>query len=79
MMALENRFRAWVYRNGGPIGVGKLLGVTDHAVRTWLRGESSPRTLILREIVRLSRGQVVYSDVLELYENASTERAKRGT
>jgi len=63
---MKNSFANWVAARGGPNKVGPLLGVTPHAVRHWLRGDSIPRPKTLNKILHFSRGRVKLLHVLAL-------------
>lgn len=58
-------FRKWVVNSGGAEGVARALGVTSHAVRFWLRRKGYPTIDTMRAIVKRSKGQVDYHDIIE--------------
>lgn len=44
----------WVRAKGGAVKTSRLLGVTPHAVRTWVRRENYPRLSMMTKIARKS-------------------------
>lgn len=63
---MHSHFKNWIDSVGGIPTAAKLLKVTEHTVRVWLRGESTPRSRTLKEIIRLSKGslsfEVIYKE-----------------
>lgn len=68
------KLKTWVARQGGPIAAGRLLGVHPTTVRAWLKGRASPRPLVMRQIVRLSKGLVTYAEIVA--ETTRTPKVK---
>lgn len=68
------KFNHWIRVRGGPAGVGKLLGVTRHAVMYWRQGVVTPRPDTMLAIVRLSRGRVTLAEIVR-----STTRGRKCT
>lgn len=58
-----NSFEKWTAEKGGASKVARLLRVTPHAVRRWIRGEVTPRSHTIKKILKLSRGRVRLSDL----------------
>lgn len=63
---MQLKIRTWVDNFGGIPLVASTLGVTEHSVRKWLRGESTPRSKTVKELIRLSKGfltfEVIYKE-----------------
>lgn len=56
-------FNAWVKSFGGARALAPKLGVTDHAVRVWMRGEGSPEAKAINEIIKLSKGLLTFEQI----------------
>ncbi|HEY5259582.1 MAG TPA: hypothetical protein VIJ46_02960 [Rhabdochlamydiaceae bacterium] len=61
-MKKANKFVQWVHEFGGPIPLGKELGVTPHAVRYWMHGKSRPKMKSLVHLMLLSN--LKYDDIV---------------
>jgi DNA-binding phage protein len=69
---MELKVRKWVDSFGGVQKVAEALGVGDHQVRAWLRGEATPRSKTLNEIIRLSKGSLTFEVIYK-----ETSRCKK--
>lgn len=58
-------FQKWIVSEGGTLKVAKRLGVTVHAVRVWTRGDGNPKIETIRKILKLAKGKLSYTDVIE--------------
>jgi len=58
-------FNMWVEAFGGARFLAAKLGVTDHAVRVWLRGEGSPHAETVADIIRLSKGELTFEIIFK--------------
>lgn len=67
------KFLKWIELQGGPNGVAKLLGITNACVRAWMRGQTSPKVVVLQRLVKLSKGALTYDDVI----NATKYKRKK--
>jgi hypothetical protein len=54
----------WIDREGAS-AVAWELSVTYHCVRLWRVGEVLPRTDLMKRIVKMSKGSVSYSEMIE--------------
>lgn len=69
-MAKQNvSLRDWINANGVQ-AIAELLGVEDSAVRHWRRGHCLPRAEQMREIKRVSKGQVSYESMIDVFFEA---------
>lgn len=60
----KQRFRNWIKASGGPIMVGRMIGVESPTVKEWLNGRASPKALRMQELVRLGKGAFSYDDII---------------
>lgn len=67
---MQSKLRTWVDASGGVPAVAKTLNVTEHSVRNWLRGESTPRSKTIKTIISLSKGTLTF-DVIYKETNRS--------
>lgn len=58
-------FRNWVEEFGGIPKLAKELGITEHGVRIWTRGDGSPRAEPLLRILVLSKGKLSYQQIIK--------------
>jgi hypothetical protein len=56
--------RDWVHQAGGNERVGEMLGVSPATIRGWFYQRSTPLPLVMREIVRRSRGAVTFDQIV---------------
>jgi DNA-binding phage protein len=70
---VQLKIRKWVDDSGGIKSVAEKLRVGEHQVRAWLRGEATPRSKTLNQIIRLSKGQltfdIIYKETSRCKEN----------
>jgi transposase len=59
------KFKTWVVEQGGAKEVSKILGVTPHTVRTWLRSEATPRVEVMARIITKSKNKIKYQDIIK--------------
>jgi len=69
---MQLKLKEWVEAFGGIPELAKALKVTDHSVRVWLRGEATPRSKTLKEIIRLSKGELNFEVIYK-----ETSRSKK--
>lgn len=61
---LSLSLREWVEKVGGLDKAGKLLGVHPETIKGWYYQKSTPLPLVMREIVRISRGAVTFDQII---------------
>lgn len=61
---MQLKFVHWV-EQFGIHELAQKLKVTDHAVRVWLRGENSPTSEKIIEIIRLSKGSLSFQEIFK--------------
>jgi len=69
---VDYSLKIWVEEYGGISKLAKRLKITDHAVRAWLRGESTPCLKNLIVIVKLSEGKLKLDQVIRETNNKMT-------
>jgi len=62
---MQLRFRNWVDKYGGIGKLAETLGVGEHAVRIWLRGDGCPRVHLMYEIIELSKRELTFSQIFK--------------
>lgn len=58
------RFEKWITDSGGPRAVARMLRTESPTIYGWLRGAATPRAKTMQQIVRLSKGQVSFDDII---------------
>ncbi len=70
---MAEAFQKWVTAYGGTLKVAAALKVTPTAVRHWVNRKGNPNVKTLIEIIRISNGELSYSQIIE-----STRPKERG-
>lgn len=68
-------FNKWIEKNGGITATARIIGVSPERIHNWLRRSCSPDALIMRRIVKVSKGVVDYETII--LETTSKERLAR--
>lgn len=69
---MQLKIRKWVDEFGGIKKLALELDVGEHQVRKWLRGEATPRPALLKQIIRLSKGELTFEVIYK-----ETSRSKK--
>lgn len=64
-MGNKEKFRNWIEKQGGSDRVAVALDVTSFAVRHWRDRKGYPKIETIRKIVKLSKGELTLSDVID--------------
>lgn len=67
-------FRKWIYKEGGPVALGASLGIEPPTIRAWLRRETSPKAVTMRDIIRYAKGDLTYDDIIDGTKGKSRKR-----
>jgi transcriptional regulator with XRE-family HTH domain len=60
----QSKFRSWIYSEGGTLEVSEKLGVSRATVQHWLRRRATPRLEVAQKIIRLSKGKLTVTDII---------------
>lgn len=60
----RTKFERWIRQNGGTKGVANALGVSQKGVQHWISGYCKPRAEIAYRILKLSKGQLTFSEIV---------------
>lgn len=64
-MVTETKFKTWINKFGGADRLAVKLNMSSFAVRHWLYRHGSPRIAVIRELVKLSKGELTADDIIE--------------
>jgi hypothetical protein len=77
MQPVASPLGRWVTSIGGIERAGKLLKVSKHTVRYWLKRRGPPKTVTALKIVELSNGELTFQSILESTMPRSTKRGAK--
>lgn len=69
---MNHKLRDWIVKYGGIKKVSSKLKVSDHQVRTWLRGEATPKVATIDKLIRLSKNELSFEIIFK-----ETSRTKK--
>lgn len=58
------KFRKWIETQGGPIKVGRLVGLNKYTIYAWLYRGISPTAKNMIKLVKLGKGAFDYEDIV---------------
>lgn len=70
------RFFSWIDRVGGPRAVARLLNTESPTVRAWMRGDATPKALIMQQLVAFGEGAFDYEDIINETKSAQKKTRK---
>lgn len=68
------KFRKWIEDAGGIKVVADSLGVTEHTVRVWVRGEGNPEVKMIIDIIAYSKGTKNELDFDTIYKECTRNK-----
>lgn len=63
------KLRKWIESQGGARKVAQILGTESPTIYAWLRGDSTPKVLVMQKIVKLANGALTYDDIINETKN----------
>lgn len=64
-MKTRSKFENWIYKEaGGPAAFAKKLGVHRSTVGHWVTGHNSPTGRMALLIVKMAKGKLALSDII---------------
>lgn len=63
-MKKPGKFFKWIDKNGGPLAVGRKLGMPRNTVYRWRMGQRTPLLPHAYKLIKTSRGAFNFTDIL---------------
>lgn len=71
------KFLKWIEKQGGAHAVARMINTESPTVKRWLNGLTTPRAVVMVDLVKLGRGAFSFEDIILDTKFQKTKRKKK--